>query len=191
MPHQAAQRLANLTPAPEDRTFLQQYEANAPWVWKDPRLCYTLGYWGRMLDPATTRVVLTLRDPQAIYLSFVRLGWRGETPADRADVMARIAGHWAAARDAILTHEIPCLEVRYEDFASDPDGVARALARFCELDLGPNDLGFNRKFDHSGPRGRLAVRVDRVITAMPQGARTLLKKLTPGAIVRALFPERG
>src|SRR5918999_879126 len=72
---ESAARIADIPILPAHRAFLRRYEENAPWVWKDPRLCFTLPYWWRLMDAARTVVVLVRRDPIDIYWSFQRMGW--------------------------------------------------------------------------------------------------------------------
>jgi hypothetical protein len=187
---EAAARIAEVAPLPEHRDLVARYEAHTPWLWKDPRLCYTLAYWWPLLPPDRTRVLLTRRDPDAIWRSFVRLHWREATPEARADVLRRIEDHLGAADDAIARHGIPHLEVRYEDFAADPTSMAGRLSSFLDIDLRPEELSFSPKLDHSRLRGRVATFVEHRYERLPPGLRQVAKRLAPRALLRALFPER-
>jgi hypothetical protein len=135
-------------------------------------------------------VLLTVRDPAAIYQSFVRVKWREPGPEAQADVLARVDAHLAAARAAITRWKIPHLEVRYEDFAQDPTSTARALSSLLDLDLSPSDLGFTAKLNHSSFRGRAATALDRAYERLPQPLRRASKALAPAALLRLLYPER-
>lgn len=190
MPPEAAARIGTLVAPDEHRALVASYEAHAPWLWKDPRLCYTLGYWWPLLPRERTRVLLTRRDPEAIWLSFVRLHWREATPSAKADVMARIEDHLGAAETAIARLGIPHLEVRYEDFAADPAGMAARLGDFLDLDLRAEDLSFSTKLDHSRLRGRIATLLEHGYERLPPGLRRTAKRLAPRALFRALYPER-
>jgi hypothetical protein len=188
--HAQAERIGSLTPRADHEELAAAYEARAPWVWKDPRLCYTLGYWWPLVRPDRTRVLLTLRDPAAIYQSFVRVKWREPGPDARADVLARVDAHLAAARAAIARWKIPHLEVRYEDFAQDPTSTARALSSLLDLDLAPSDLGFTGRLNRSSFRGRVATALDRAYERLPRPLRRTAKALAPAALMRLLYPER-
>lgn len=50
-----ANAIWDLEPEPSDVSLAQMYGAQSPWVWKDPRLCFTLGYWWKILDPSEHR----------------------------------------------------------------------------------------------------------------------------------------
>jgi hypothetical protein len=103
-----------LSPRPEHEAYLRAFEQHSPWVWKDPRFCYTLAYWWPMMNPQTTGVVLVRRSRAAIFRSFIRLDWRRPLAQGRYDFYARIDDHLAAAMHAILTFDIPYLEIDYD-----------------------------------------------------------------------------
>lgn len=188
-PEDLAQRIAELAPLPGHEDFIRSYDRAAPWLWKDPRLCYTLGYWWKLLDPETTRVVLTDRAPESIYRSFVRLEWREHTPDAEADVLERVRAHRAAAMAAIEALDIPFLSRPYDSYASDPGGVARALSALVGGDFGEDDILFDRRFDHSGSRGWLSTRLHLFAGALPEGLKVWLKRLIPPR-VRARLTQR-
>lgn len=188
---EAAARIDRLAPLPRHRELVAHYEAHAPWLWKDPRLCYTLGFWWPLLPAETTRVLLTRRDPEAIWRSFVRLHWREPTAEARADVLERIEAHLRAATATIARLGIPHLELSYEDFAADPSAMARRLSDFLDLPLAPEDFGFSKKLDHSRLRGRIGTLVERAYERLPSPMRRVAKRIAPSALVRVLFPERG
>ena len=187
---EAAARIGELSPLQAHRDLVATYEAHAPWLWKDPRLCYTLGYWWPLLPADRTRVLLTRRDPEGIWQSFVRLHWREPTPQARVDVMERIGSHLEAARSTIARLDIPYLEVGYEEFAADRVALAARLSAFLDLDLRPEDLSFSTKLDHSRLRGRLATFLEHRYERLPPGLRRAAKRLAPRVLLRTLFPER-
>jgi hypothetical protein len=73
-----AEAIASLGPRQEDIDLVRYFETKQPWMWKDPRFCYTLAYWWPLLNPDTTKVLLVTRRTQDIWRSFVRTGWRAE-----------------------------------------------------------------------------------------------------------------
>jgi len=189
-PADLAASIRRLEPMDGHRDLVATYDARSPWMWKDPRLCYTLGYWWPLIPRDSTRVLLTERDPEAIWQSFVRLHWREPSPEAEADVLARIEAHLSAARSSLQVLNIPHLVVRYEDFSREPEGMARRISDFVSLDLAPEGIGFSRELDHSSTRGRLANVLERSYERLPSPLRRLAKRLTPRALIRTLFPER-
>lgn len=51
------------------RAMIERCEANAPWVWKDPRLWLTARFWAPLLDWTRIRVLLLRRDPVQAWIS--------------------------------------------------------------------------------------------------------------------------
>jgi len=182
--------IPEIRPLPGHREFLAAYQQRAPWVWKDPRLCYTLGYWWRILNPETTGVVLVTRDPRSIYQSFLRLKWRDRSPEAEADVVARVQDHLSAARRAIDTQGIPHVVVSYEQCSQEPEIVARSLTGLSEVAVSASSLNFDHRYDHSSTRGKLATAIDLWAGKLPASVRHALKRIAPKSVLSALFPER-
>ena len=141
----------------------ESYETRRPWLWKDPRLCYTLAYWWKLIRPGSTSVLLIRRNPEHVFQSFVRMSWRNNTPAERDETIARLQAHLAAAERTLRELDIPHVAVKYEDFHDAPDRVARELGATFGLDLRGSDLGFEARRDHNHDRvrGRLSTRIQR------------------------------
>jgi hypothetical protein len=183
-----ADRIRHLDPLPGHRGFLSQYACHTPWVWKDPRLCYTLSYWWPLVDPMTTRVLLIKRNPESTYRSFIRLKWRVDTDESRADVFRRIKDHNRAARDAIVSLNIPHMELEYDRFKEEGDTIARELGDFIGVELEPAALGFDQRHDHSEGAGRAVFAAERLAERMPAWLRRAARVGMPSSIMRRLFP---
>jgi len=173
-----------------ERELLRRFSSRQPWVWKDPRLCYTLGAWWQLMDPARTQVLLVIREPEAIFNSFVRVGWRRDSDADREETYRRVQDHLDFARSTIRDLGITALEIEYNDIGRDPAGSARQISAAFDIEIRPGELGFDEKLDHNTPLGRAATRVDRIATAIPAPLRRTIKLLTPEFLLRWLYPER-
>jgi hypothetical protein len=170
MPESTARLIADLEPLPGHRELVQSYQQRAPWLWKDPRLCYTLGYWWKLMPPESTCVLLIERDLEHVFQSFVRMSWRENTPAAREETIARLGAHMTAARRAIAELDIPHVAVTYEDFERSTDRVAGEIAAAFDIPLEAPDLGFvaRRNHSHDHLRGRLSTRVQRSLTVVNQ-----------------------
>jgi hypothetical protein len=182
--------LAKVEPGEEHRDFLRRFEAHAPWVWKDPRLCYTLANWWPLLDHDNTLVLLVLRDPAAIYSSFVRIGWREDSPAARAELNERTAQHIASARRIIAELGIPAITIRYEEYSETPDAIAARIGAAAGITLDAGELGYDGRFNHNNPKGKLGGRIDRIANMLPSSWVKAAKRLLPESLLRWLYPER-
>lgn len=186
---QQAARIADIERLPKHRELVESYNANAPWVWKDPRLCYTLGYWWPLLDPATTAVVLLTRNADHIFQSFLRVGWRKDA-AERDEVAQRVRAHIAAADHAITRFAIPHLKIDYDEFAKHPDETARWLTELCGTEIHAADLAFDGKLNHSSLKGGMIARLERCALWLPASWRSFIKKRMPKSVLNTLFPGR-
>jgi hypothetical protein len=61
--------LADQEDVSEYRALVARCESHAPWMWKDPRLWLTIGFWSRMLPWSRIRVLLLRRDPMQSWVS--------------------------------------------------------------------------------------------------------------------------
>jgi hypothetical protein len=190
LPDAAAEAIWKLEPRAEDRRFIKAYAQHSPWVWKDQRLCFTLPYWWKLMDPATTGVLLIRRDPRDIYKSFHRIGWCSLGKEEEARIRDLNAQHLGAAAAAIRALSIPHIEVDYAEFTRSPNEVARRIAAFFELDLSAEDLNVRAELDHSRLRGRASARLRVLLKQLPRGPIRRLERLLPRWAVAAVFPER-
>lgn len=186
----AVDRIAQLVPEAADHELLARYGARAPWLWKDPRLCLTLPYWARFVDPANTAVLLILRDPDDVYWSFRRKGWCSSGEPARRAALERIEQHMQAAQSAVDCLSIPKLTIAYEDFRNRPVLLARQLSDLTGLRLSVADLNFRPDLDHSSARGRLAGYGRIILKKLPRTSLRRLERLVPRRLQAALFPER-
>lgn len=183
-----ASTISEIKRMPEHKQLVDTFNRHHPWVWKDPRLCYTLGYWWPLMNPATTRVLLLKRDPKEIYNSFLRAKWRTLSAQDRADTFRRVEDHLKAAEQAIHKYNIPHIVVEYADYARDADATARRMGEFFGLSLQGQDLGFDKRANNSSFRGKCAILVDRIADHIPDGLRKFIKRLIPQRVLHLVFP---
>ena len=185
-----AKRIYDLSPLPEHMRYLQAFEQHGPWVWKDPRFCYTLAYWWPMMNPKTTGVLLVRRASGAIVRSFNRLDWRRPLAQGSDDFYARIGDHLEAAMGAIRSFDIPYLEIDYEEFVDAPDRVARRLSNFFGISLITADLNVQLALNHSSWRGRLSGALRSATRALPVRAKRALARIVPQTVMEVVYPEK-
>lgn len=181
--------LNRLGALPGHQETVEFYNQNGPWLWKDPRLCYTLRYWWPLMDE-NTAVLLVRRDPAAIYNSFLRTKWSKATKQDREYTYGLIAQHMQAAEDTIRDLNIPFAEINYEDFQSAPHKICGVIQANFGVDLSLQDLNYKSEYNHNSLRGKLSTRLDLLLNKMPKSWIGTIKKLTPRSLLRAFFPER-
>jgi len=178
-------------PADEShKQLVAKYDHQSPWVWKDPRLCYTLAYWWPMMDPTNTVVLLLKRDPGQIFQSFLRVNWRHNTRKDKQDTFKRIEEHIAAAELAIQKFSIPHITIHYSDYSQHPFEVAQRMSEFFSIELDASQLGYSNKLNNSTLRGKFMRLVDTTANLVPDRIRKFIKACIPKRLIRLIFTGR-
>lgn len=187
---ESAEAIRDLEPTDEHRAFVRRYREHEPWVWKDPRLCYTLPYWWKLMDADRTAVLLVTRDTDDVYRSFRRKEWCGPGEEERRDTIERIERHRAAAERAVATLGAPHERVEYSDYSDDLPDVARRLGETFRIDLTADDIPFRPELDHSDLRGRISGYLRRQLKRLPRGPVERVADLIPRRLLALVFPER-
>ncbi|MBS0446994.1 MAG: hypothetical protein JSR59_13710 [Proteobacteria bacterium] len=116
--------------------FLARCHANAPWLWKDPRLTWTIRVWARLLDPATTAYLVLTRDD--------RQAWISANTRRHIQSMAytRAYNHGITQSNLDFLHGagLPCLKTSFEDLLLAPDQTLARLNGAFDLALTMSDL---------------------------------------------------
>jgi len=185
-----ASKILQLQQTKEHKELVTKFNSKSPWIWKDPRLCYTLGYWWPLLNPETTKVLFLKRDPIEIYDSFIRLKWRTNSNEDKTDVISRIEKHLHAAEISLEKYNIPHVVIYYSDYKNHPTETVKKLNSLFELNLDITDIGYNHKYNNHSWQGTLTRLTDKVGDILPKSTRTLIKSLIPKFIWKILNPNR-
>lgn len=118
------------------RGFVAECNQHGPWLWKDPRLTWTMGAWARVIDPAQVSYLILTRDTAQAWVSsnlrrhvqslrFTREYNDGITRSNLRFV--RATGR-------------PCLALSFEDLLLRPQPTLDALNRCFGTALTLDDL---------------------------------------------------
>ena len=186
----AIERLERMPPSDEHRRFVEFYQNHTPWMWKDPRLCFTLAYWWKFMDPNTTGVVLVRRAFGQIHNSFRRRGWCRDGDEARTRLQHCIDRHLEVAEAAIGAMHIPHLEIEYSQCLENPEGVASQLSRFCGCPIAADMLNVRPELNHSTFKGRLAARLRMSLDRGWLRHVRFVRPLIPKRLITAVLPEK-
>ena len=122
------------------KKFLQKNEANHPWLWKDPRLSFTIHFWGRGVDHENTVFIHATRNPYQIFIShnkkWIKFTKESVYRTNREEV--------ASVRAFAEEYGIDMLEIDHSELTEKPREVISQLNERLETDLSMED--FNRVF---------------------------------------------
>ena len=187
---ETAQAIKSTPPLQRHINLIDEYNSKKPWVWKDPRLCYTLSYWWPLLDSKTTAVLFLIRKPDEIYQSFLRLKWISFSMKDKIKTYQLIKNHIENARETINNLNIPHIEIDYSDYEKKPQETVNLFNDFFNLNLRIDDLYYDKKLNHKGISGRFKIILEKFISVIPNNFKQHLKKLIPSSILNKIFPHR-
>jgi hypothetical protein len=130
------------------RTFVEQCEAHRPWIWKDPRLCYTMHYWERYLDLSNCSFVVMGRD--------MRQAWAGHMikamgPMSFAAFKGIHQGLVDTAEAYLRERQRSRFFTTFEALMLEPERVIDELNEFLGTSLTMDDL----RATYHGQLGRL------------------------------------
>jgi hypothetical protein len=130
-----AQASANLNLKPY-RDFLATCGANEPWLWKDPRLTWTIRVWAKVLDlERTAFLILTREDLQA----WVSSNQRRHIQSVR---YTKQYNHGITRSNLRFLEDfgLPCLEMSFETLLLQPESALVRLNEFFGVNLSIIDL---------------------------------------------------
>lgn len=186
----SVERIRDLSIRDDDSKLVRAYGRHAPWLWKDPRLCFTLPYWWEVLDHESTVVYLTTRDERHAHSSFLRKGWAEPGSLEKRRVTRLVRQHARAAREVVDSLGLPHVRIDYSEYSRDPEAVADKLSTALETTISPDDLNFRPELDHSDLCGRISGHIRSQLRRLPREPVERLASMVPTSLMALLFPER-
>ena len=120
--------LAGREDAAEYRALVDDCEAHAPWLWKDPRLWLTIRFWKDLLPWQRTRVLLLRRDPMQAWVSCTQRR-QIQTYAYSSRYNDSIQ---ASLKEFLESNRIRYLPVLFEDLIVTPEREVARIGGFLE-----------------------------------------------------------
>lgn len=119
------------------KSFLCECNANSPWLWKDPRLSYTIFFWKDFIDLNNCKFILMSRSVEQAWTGSVLKGKMPIAFSDLETVETNCVRH----SEAFLKQEnIDFFRVTFEDLIVTPDDTIEKINAFLEIDLDIHDF---------------------------------------------------
>ncbi|MDH5647616.1 MAG: sulfotransferase domain-containing protein [Candidatus Heimdallarchaeota archaeon] len=123
----------DLTPYKE---FVDRCNNNRPWIWKDPRLTWTIRIWSKLLSfDETAYIILTREDEQAWISSNLRRHIQSMKFTKDYN-----HGITSSLKKYLTEHQQQYLEFTFEDLLLRPEFTVEALNKFLECSLTMDDV---------------------------------------------------
>jgi hypothetical protein len=128
--------------------FVERCQAHRPWIWKDPRLAYTIHYWESFLDLSECQFIIMGRDFRQAWSAHMIKGNR----AVRYRVFHAVRhGLLESARRYAREHRLQSMSTTFEELTVEPQKVIDKLNGFLGTALTMDDFHAT----YSGPVGKL------------------------------------
>lgn len=117
--------------------FLQECNRNQPWLWKDPRLSYTIFFWKRLIDLGKCRFIMMRRDLKQTWTGMILRG-KFSIPLDKLSIIHQEcikSSYNFLNRDGIKYYDLT-----FEDLINDPDKSICDINKFIGTHLDLSDL---------------------------------------------------
>ena len=118
------------------REFVSYCDENGPWVWKDPRLMWTIRIWSNLLDLPRTRFILLTREFDQFWIS---ANLRRHIHS-RAFARQMLDGMNGSMLDFVESRNCRYLRVVLEELLVDPSATLVRLNDFLGTSLSAEDL---------------------------------------------------
>lgn len=118
------------------QTFLKTCDAHRPWLWKDPRLCYTIHFWRSIMNVKDCKFLFTTRDPLQEFISMMKR----RVIVSLRDLI-EINENYRKSMEVFLQESgVSCLYCTFEELMLNTDDLLKKIAAFLELQLTRDDL---------------------------------------------------
>jgi hypothetical protein len=120
----------------EFRSFIEDCNRHAPWIWKDPRLWFTIRFWKHLIDLEKCCFVLLSRDPLQ--------NWISTTLRKQIQSYKYSIAYNKFVYDTIIdffkTEMADFMEIQYETLIVNPENSLDRLNQFLDISLTTKEL---------------------------------------------------
>lgn len=118
------------------RQFLQTCNQHRPWIWKDPRLWLTIGFWRNLLDLEECRFILLTRSFSHSWVSSIlRRHIRSYRSTKRYEQSIR-----DSLTGFLKNNNLPYLQITFENLVVRPEETIRKLNAYLGTELTLEDM---------------------------------------------------
>lgn len=119
------------------RNFIKECDESSPWIWKDPRLSYTMFFWKELLDLDNCKFIHITREIKQIWTGIVL---RVPLPAAFKNIRAIQNNTIRSAEQFLDLYSINALTLKFEDLLINPDTNLEKINSFLDINLSIDDF---------------------------------------------------
>ncbi len=137
---QAMAAWADQCDADQYKQFIAKCEANRPWLWKDPRLCYTIYFWKSFVDLKKVKLIFITRDHEQIFRSYTKY----KVFFTKQDIYRKYDEQVAAVERLIEEENLEVLRIHYNEL-KDKKALIQKLNAYLGTDIQLSDYDAVRR----------------------------------------------
>jgi len=117
--------------------FIKECEKSSPWIWKDPRLSYTMFFWKELLTMNDCNFILITREMDQIWTGLIL---RARLPVSLKNLRKVQGNAISSARQFLNAYSINALELNFEGLLLYPENTLDLLNSFLGLNISRKEL---------------------------------------------------
>ncbi len=131
------------------KAFLDKCNQNRPWLWKDPRLCYTIFFWHRYINLSQIDFIKITRDPYLVFQSHSK----HQIKHLKKDLYNNYAWQTQAVDLFLSENKINALHIDYADLKH--PSVIERLNEYLGTDISREDYFYIKKDNITKKKSRI------------------------------------
>ena len=131
-------KLLKKTIDPTDfKKFVQKCNQNKPWIWKDPRLSYTIHFWDQFEEVKKSDVLFVSRDALQSYAGLII---SRKVPMSYSDYSKINSNYFKSYKKFVKSNQIHDFKIGFEDLILKPEESILSLNERFSLNISFEDL---------------------------------------------------
>ncbi len=119
------------------KDFLDKCNDNTPWLWKDPRLSFTIHFWAQIVDLSSAQYIFIDREP---IQSWTGLILKRQVPISYRNQQKINISYRNSCKVYFLEQKINCATYTFENLLLDPDALVNDLNSELGINLSMKDI---------------------------------------------------
>ena len=118
--------------------FIEKCSRHQPWLWKDPRLSFTIHFWAQIMKNSSCKYILMDRDP---FQSYAGLILSRKVPMSFTE-QSRINQNYLESIKSFFSQykDLTCFQCKFEDLILDPVNLLDRLNNFLGTKINMRDV---------------------------------------------------
>lgn len=119
------------------KAFLEKCATNTPWLWKDPRLSFTIHFWAKITDLRSARYLFIDRDPVQSWIGMIL---SRKVPMSYLNQQKINNNYKQSCQNYFHEYNIPFAAYAFEDLLLNPTGLVKNINTELKTNLSLKDI---------------------------------------------------